>query len=67
MAHHLAVGGEILDMALARAKNFARFVMCGAISQYNAATVEGPKVGLGSVLLQYAWLRTNPQTRTLSM
>jgi NADPH-dependent curcumin reductase CurA len=39
------VGGEILDMALARAKPFARFVMCGGISQYNAsgADVQGPK------------------------
>jgi NADPH-dependent curcumin reductase CurA len=39
------VGGEILDMALARAKPFARFVMCGGISQYNAAggEVQGPK------------------------
>ncbi|CAI6332093.1 unnamed protein product [Periconia digitata] len=30
------VGGEILDLALTRAKPFARFVMCGAISQYNS-------------------------------
>ncbi|KAH7127294.1 hypothetical protein EDB81DRAFT_764478 [Dactylonectria macrodidyma] len=29
------VGGEILDMALLRAKPHARFVMCGAISQHN--------------------------------
>lgn len=38
------VGGEILDLALARAKPFARFVMCGAISQYNKKKPEGPKV-----------------------
>ncbi|WDK13136.1 zinc-binding dehydrogenase [Colletotrichum graminicola] len=38
------VGGEILDMALARAKEFSRFVMCGGISQYNSATPQGPKV-----------------------
>ncbi|KAL2889910.1 putative NADP-dependent oxidoreductase YfmJ [Ceratocystis lukuohia] len=31
------VGGEILNMALRKAKPFARFVMCGAISQYNLA------------------------------
>jgi NADPH-dependent curcumin reductase CurA len=39
------VGGEILDLALSRAKPHARFVMCGGISQYNAATGEsvGPK------------------------
>jgi len=30
-------------MALARAKTFARFVMCGAISQYNSANPQGPK------------------------
>ena len=37
------VGGEILDMALARAKPHARFVMCGGISQYNEAAPKGPK------------------------
>jgi NADPH-dependent curcumin reductase CurA len=48
------VGGEILDMALARANKFARFVMCGGISQYNAKEVVGPKVrraGGGQCLL----------------
>lgn len=29
------VGGEILELALSRAKPHARFVICGAISQYN--------------------------------
>ncbi|KAK3937155.1 hypothetical protein QBC46DRAFT_268177 [Diplogelasinospora grovesii] len=38
------VGGEQLDMALGRANKFARFVMCGGISQYNAETKQGPKV-----------------------
>lgn len=38
------VGGEILDLALGRAKPHARFVMCGAISQYNKAKADGPKV-----------------------
>ncbi|KAJ4287343.1 hypothetical protein N0V90_012741 [Kalmusia sp. IMI 367209] len=37
------VGGEILDLALARAKPHARFVICGAISQYNKSKPEGPK------------------------
>lgn len=39
-----SVGGEQLDMALARANTFSRFVMCGGISQYNAATKSGPTV-----------------------
>ena len=35
----------MLDLALARAKAHARFVICGAISQYNASSkdVQGPK------------------------
>ncbi|OCT52581.1 putative NADP-dependent oxidoreductase [Cladophialophora carrionii] len=37
------VGGEILDMALSRAKPHARFVMCGGISQYNSSNPQGPK------------------------
>lgn len=37
------VGGEILDLALARAKPHARFVMCGAISEYNKTKPQGPK------------------------
>lgn len=36
------VGGEILDLALLQAKEHARFVECGLISQYNAAKPEGP-------------------------
>lgn len=35
-------GGEILDACLARAARNARFVICGAISQYNAAKPQGP-------------------------
>ncbi|KLU90996.1 NADP-dependent leukotriene B4 12-hydroxydehydrogenase [Magnaporthiopsis poae ATCC 64411] len=35
------VGGEILDMCLKRANKYARFVMCGAISQYNSTEVKG--------------------------
>ncbi|KAK0384520.1 hypothetical protein NLU13_8606 [Sarocladium strictum] len=37
------VGGDILDMALARAKEHARFVECGVISQYNTSNPQGPK------------------------
>jgi NADPH-dependent curcumin reductase CurA len=37
------VGGEILDLALSRAKPHSRFVMCGGISQYNSAVQKGPK------------------------
>ncbi|KAK6350866.1 hypothetical protein TWF718_004048 [Orbilia javanica] len=36
------VGGEILDACLARAARDSRFIMCGAISQYNTATPKGP-------------------------
>ncbi|EAU34789.1 hypothetical protein ATEG_04342 [Aspergillus terreus NIH2624] len=36
------VGGEILDACLARAARDSRFVICGAISQYNAAKPQGP-------------------------
>lgn len=39
-----AVGGDILDMALSRANKNARFVMCGAISQYNSKDPKGPRV-----------------------
>ncbi|KFY79977.1 hypothetical protein V499_01102 [Pseudogymnoascus sp. VKM F-103] len=37
------VGGEILELALSRAKAHSRFVMCGSISQYNSANPTGPK------------------------
>ncbi|KAG4437376.1 hypothetical protein IFR05_007140 [Cadophora sp. M221] len=37
------VGGEILELALSRAKAHSRFVMCGAISQYNSSKPVGPK------------------------
>ena len=37
------VGGEILDLALARLNMHARIIICGAISQYNNTTpVKGP-------------------------
>ncbi len=37
------VGGEILDLALARIRRDARIVICGAISQYNNTTpIKGP-------------------------
>ncbi|KAL8669619.1 MAG: hypothetical protein Q9168_005794 [Polycauliona sp. 1 TL-2023] len=34
---------NVLDLALSRAKAHARFVICGAISQYNSAKPQGPK------------------------
>ncbi len=38
------VGGDILDMVLARINRKARIVICGAISQYNnEGAVQGPK------------------------
>jgi len=38
------VGGEILDIVLAKLARKARIVICGAISQYNATeAVAGPK------------------------
>jgi NADPH-dependent curcumin reductase CurA len=37
------VGGDILDVALGRLAMHARIVICGAISQYNSASVQGPK------------------------
>ncbi|RMZ90119.1 hypothetical protein DV736_g2632, partial [Chaetothyriales sp. CBS 134916] len=37
------VGGDILDLALSRAKPHSRFVMCGGISQYNTKEPKGPK------------------------
>ena len=37
------VGGNILDAALACLRRHARIVICGAISQYNEKTIQGPK------------------------
>ncbi|KAL3426007.1 NADP-dependent leukotriene b4 12-hydroxydehydrogenase [Phlyctema vagabunda] len=37
------VGGEILELAISRAKPHARYVLCGAISQYNEAKPVGPR------------------------
>jgi NADPH-dependent curcumin reductase CurA len=36
------VGGEILDVVLTRLARGARIVICGAISQYNSARMQGP-------------------------
>ncbi|KAL2134345.1 hypothetical protein VTI74DRAFT_400 [Chaetomium olivicolor] len=46
------VGGEQLDMAMGRANPFARFVMCGAISQYNAESKSGPTRNFSNVITQ---------------
>ena len=37
------IGGEILDAALANLAFGARVVICGAMSQYNSTSVQGPK------------------------
>lgn len=37
------VGGEILDAALANLARGARVVICGAISQYNSSSIQGPR------------------------
>jgi len=37
------VGGDILDAALSRLRMKARVVICGAISQYNNTSIQGPK------------------------
>ena len=48
------VGGDILDIALARLNRHARVVICGAISQYNNTTpVQGP-VNYLNLLVQHA-------------
>lgn len=48
------VGGEILDIALARLSRHARVVICGAISQYNNTTpMRGPQNYL-NLLVQHA-------------
>ncbi|MBL4739833.1 MAG: NADP-dependent oxidoreductase, partial [Sneathiella sp.] len=48
------VGGDILDLALARLNKRARVVICGAISQYNNTTpVKGPANYL-NLLVQHA-------------
>ncbi|KAK4032979.1 hypothetical protein C8A01DRAFT_40565 [Parachaetomium inaequale] len=46
------VGGEQLDMALGRANTYARFVMCGGISQYNAESKSGPTRNFFNVITQ---------------
>lgn len=38
----ITVGGDILDLALHQAKEHARFIECGMISQYNTSTPKGP-------------------------
>lgn len=46
------VGGEILDMALNRAKEHATFVICGGISQYNTEKPQGPKNYLNIITMR---------------
>ncbi|KAJ9613283.1 hypothetical protein H2200_003225 [Cladophialophora chaetospira] len=46
------VGGEVLDLALSRASQFSRFVMCGGLSQYNTESPQGPKNYLNIVMMR---------------
>src|SRR5262249_51998311 len=46
------VGGEILDMALARANVHARFTLCGGISQYNSTEKQGPRNYLNIITMR---------------
>jgi NADPH-dependent curcumin reductase len=48
------VGGEILDAALARLARYARVVICGAISQYNATGAMAGPSNYMSLLINHA-------------
>lgn len=61
----MTVGGEQLEMGLARANKFARFVMCGAISQYNSTEVRGPKVSYSPLLPKPEKTNADSWNRTL--
>ncbi len=47
MADYFPVGGEILDLALERAKEFSRFVMCGGEQSDTALKLQDTHVPLG--------------------
>lgn len=52
------VGGEILDACLARAARDSRFVICGAISQYNSAKPQGPASFMNVIVsISDGWMR----------
>ena len=60
------VGGEILDVCLARAARDSRFVICGAISQYNAKNPTGPASFMNVIVsspLRYSTSRKSPTDR----
>jgi NADPH-dependent curcumin reductase CurA len=48
------VGGEILDTCLGRGATFARFVLCGGISQYNTTKPQGP-TSILMVIVSFLW------------
>lgn len=50
------VGGEILDACLARAARDSRFVICGAISQYNSAKPQGPASFMNVIVSISVWV-----------
>ena len=57
------VGGDILELALSRAKPFSTFVICGAISQYNSEAPVGPKVCFPPKLYTSTLLNTSRTSR----
>jgi NADPH-dependent curcumin reductase CurA len=62
------VGGEHLEAALGKMKNYGRIVLCGAISQYNAtAPVPGPRnlgLAVGKRLTLRGFIISDHQDRT---
>ncbi|KAK4947835.1 hypothetical protein LTR10_013343 [Elasticomyces elasticus] len=50
------VGGEVLELALSRAKPFSRFAICGGISQVNTTKPVGP-----SNFMRIVYMRINVQ------
>lgn len=67
-------GGDILDACLARANRDSRFVICGAISQYNAAKPQGPASFMNVIvsfvaesIRGYYWPLTRSQSQRVTM
>lgn len=56
------VGGETLDAVLENAKDFARFIECGMISQYNLTDKEAPygAKNLTSIISKRLTIRVSP-------
>jgi NADPH-dependent curcumin reductase CurA len=65
------VGGDILEAVLGRANRGARFVICGAISQYNSARPQGPASFMNVIVCAcssapFCWLLANSDSRNAS-